>query len=278
MFGISRTCVFKKCQKKNKMCEKIPKEFKEFQKYFVAYEVFKTVNRKVSQVMIYTFLDFCQEKLGKNIDKPLKNYIEETSKLCDSFPEDGAQATQELAEEIYQNLNIRFQSGIISTEMPKQYFLCSVLYSVLGGSENEEKEYAALFASLKLSEVIRKGKDFYHQNDTKPKHLASSPLKSKLKTEISIPKQEKKGVNKLKFSMKSIKGKPKVEKQEYDRNKAVEFLSNHNYKVPAGVPDPSHASENIIRDITHAITCLQAGDKKRGYAFLKKARLEWVNP
>ena len=274
----------KNCQKLKKkkkafyMCEKIPNEFKEYQKYYVAYEVFKEINKKVSQVMIYTFIDFCQEKLGKTSDKPLKHYIEETSKLCDGFPEDGAQVTQEIAEEIFQNLNIRFQSGIITTEMPKQYFICSVLYSVLGGSENEEREYASLFASLKLSELIRKGKNYYVQNELKQSQLTSSSLKNKMKTEIPITNNERKGTNQLKFSLRTTKPKGKEENHEYDKNKAIQFLSQHNYQVPGSVPDPSHASESIIRDISHAISCLQDGDNKRGYAFLKKARLEWINP
>ena len=258
------------------MTEKIPEEFKEFQKYYVAYELLKLKNKSVSQVMLYTFIDFCLEKGGRNIDKKLKNYIQEMWNLCEEFPQDGPQATQDLADEIFQNLTIKFQSGILTTEMANQYFLCSILYSVLGGSENAEKEDAALFASIKINTIIQKGKDFYldqNQNGKLPL-IPSKALQDTKTNKNSIPHTQNRQVT-LKFPLRTSQRKIEP-KEKYDRQKAIDFLSTHHYQVPQQVPDPSHSYDSVLIDIQHAIDCLKSGDTKRGQAFLKKARIQWV--
>lgn len=244
--------------------EEIPKEFQPFQKYLIISKMFANINKIVSSVMLHTYLDCCLENHQLTSDKSLRKYLNELIERCGDFPEDGAIETKNIAEEMFQNLTLKFENGVISEEMAKQYFVCSTLYSVLGGYECAERQDSCLFASLKIHELLRTGKAPQITNAAEP---------------VTKNVDRKKPVL-LKFSLKSRSSKhvQKEEKYQYNKEEAIKFIENHNLKLVPKVADADPSYDSILRDISHGIEMIKAGDKKRAAAFLRKARQEWTRP
>ena len=144
----------------------------------------------------------------------------------------------------------------INKEMPQQYLLCSLLYSVLDGNEAMERENACLFAALKIHEIQRTGKSV-QEKDIPQSSPAQTPLVHK----------------ETKYKLKNFKEKPYL----YKRETALEYLRSHDIEVPQNIEYPEDFQEIIIRDLSHATNSIHHGDKERALLFLKKAKKEWLN-
>lgn len=222
----------------------------------MASQVFSKINKSVSLVMLHTFMDFCLEKFNYQQNPEIKDYLQNLAEKCGDFPEDGAQETRNLADDMFSRLTIQFQTGDITKDMPQQYLLCSLLYSVLEGAEAIERQNSCLYASLKIHEIQRTGQSRPHN---------TQPTKQPQREPAKVEKTN----SKLKLKM------PEKRPYVYNRDTAIQYLAKQGIQLPTNVKYPEDFEDIILRDISHGANCLEVGDKERALKFFKKARKAW---
>ncbi|OHT03636.1 hypothetical protein TRFO_28886 [Tritrichomonas foetus] len=140
------------------MAANVPADFKQFQVYLQASQTIQSKSPAASAVMKIAFYQACQDYSEENQLSPeASNFLQSFGPTVPPLPANGVEETQKLADTFYTTLTDQFQSGNLRIAMVQQFKLCSLLYEVLDGDENENRCKTCKAVAVKIKKMLDKG-------------------------------------------------------------------------------------------------------------------------
>lgn len=136
-----------------------PPEYAPYNHFYFVAESLDKYNYTAALVMRHVFCNSCIDDIVPGIgDYRVAQYMERYQKSLPDFPCDGPTETKNFADEMFATLSDSLEKGRVTTTMPEQFWILSVVYSVLEGDEVLHRERLCRNAGARLLRALATAK------------------------------------------------------------------------------------------------------------------------
>lgn len=140
------------------MTKPLPNEFQPYMIFLRAATCIEPYNQTVALVLKHCFVDYVLESFDDTPPQQIINSLEKFRQKLPLFPLNGAHETKDFADDLFNSLTLLFRRGTISLQLPKQFWICGLLYSILNNSECEKRERICIEVAIRINILIKKAK------------------------------------------------------------------------------------------------------------------------
>lgn len=276
--------------------EEIPPEFSPYASYIIAAENVKRYNPIAAQVLTQVFVDICQDIVSTTSNQNAHEFLKNLSNNLPEFPRDGPDETKLLADDLYDSLCSSLRSGKINTHIAQQFWLCSILYSVLAGDEAEKREKICKITAARLKILLSKAEikktpqnkpstkiqtNDKHQSKEQSSNIKDLPKLNEKTKPNEAPTQKSSAPSNLQKNSRphpSTNATPTFESviTHYNEKKAIEYLKSIGVSVPSSVPMLNEKCRpSIAQKFDLCLSCLKQNDTEQAKLFLQAAQKSW---
>ena len=163
----------------------IPPDFKQFAIYYNTANTIESKSPAASAVMKISFLQACEDYSSENqISPQAQQFLQNYRRTVPPLPPNGVAETQKLANSFYQTLSNQFQNGEVRRGMVQQFLMCSALFEVLDGDDNEHNSKTCKVVAVKIKQMLEKGTA---HNDDNRSNLSKSSVHTEFQETTSPP-------------------------------------------------------------------------------------------
>ena len=256
----------------------VPEELKLYAKYYYAAESLLKYNPIVAQVLRHVFVDYCLDDIIPfTTAQRAHEFVQSYKKNLSSFPCDGPSETRYFANELYDSLISFLKSGKVGYKVAEQFWLCSIVFSVLDGEDAIHKEKTCRIAAARILRALNNARK------SEPK-----PAKQSQKTDADndFPNFDAlRLVQSLRTtdsgSLRSQQTEPaKPTKPDfklgYDDQAAVAFLASMGIKIESQIPPVKDAFKGQIAErLDMALTMSHMSNNESALRNLEEAAKLW---